>query len=185
MVKRKDAQSSLITDKQDAQKENNPAELLRLYQIFSHTSFQRLRAMARQGVIPKKCASNCAIQACLMCLCAKATWQPWRTKTANNEVEETPTVPGQLILVDQLKSPTPGFIAQMCRTLMVKRHTVATVFVDQASRFSHVHYQKSCTTEEKLEAKRMFEKLVQNNGVMVKNCHGDNGVFKTNKWMAD
>ena len=138
--------------------------------------------MAEQGVIPRKFA-KCAIPACSVCLYAKATRKQWRSKNVKNKVEEMPREPGDLVSIDQLKSPTPGFIAQMCGILTVKRYMVATVFVDQASRFSYVHYQRSATAEETIEATRAFEKMASNNGVLVKNYHADNGIFKANKWM--
>ena len=71
----------------------------------------------------------------------------------------------------------------MCGILTVKRHSVATVFVDQASRHSYVHHQRSDSVDETLEAKKAFEKLAENSGVSVMNCHADNGIFKANKWM--
>ena len=138
--------------------------------------------MAEQGVIPRKFAKG-AIPACSVCLYAKATRKQWRSKNVKNNMEEMPREPGDLVSIDQLKSPTPGFIAQMCGILTVKRYMVATAFVDQASRFSYVHYQKSDTAGETIEANRAFEKIANNNGVQVKNYHADNGIFKANKWM--
>ena len=58
---------------------------------------------------------------------------------------------------------------------------VAMVFVDQASRFSYIHYQRSDTAEETIEAKMAFEKMASNNGMQVRNYHADNRIFKANK----
>ena len=173
---------TVIPDEEDMEKENTTAELLRLHQKFSHISFKKLQAMGEQGIIPKKFA-KCAIPACSACLYAKATRKQWRSKNTRNKVEKIPKEPGDLVSIDQLKSPTPGFIAQMCGILTVKRYKVATVFVDQASRFSYVHYQRSDTTEETIQVKKAFEKMASINGVQVKNYHTDNGIFKANKWM--
>ena len=84
---------------------------------------------------------------------------------------------------DQLVSPAPGFIAQMTGHLTVERHKHATVFVDQATHFSHVHFQKGQSAEETLEAKDAFECCSNSVGVKIKACHADSGMFMSHKWV--
>jgi hypothetical protein len=76
--------------------------------------------MAKMGIIPKRMA-KCPVPTCLACLYAKAIRRKWRGKTANNSDEATkPSKPGECISVDQLKSPTPGLIAQLSGFLTTK-----------------------------------------------------------------
>ena len=46
--------------------------------------------------------------------------------------------PGDVIFLDQLKSPTLVLISQMTGFMTTKRYQYATVYVDQASRLSYV-----------------------------------------------
>eukprot|EP00978_Attheya_sp_CCMP212_P025958 scaffold84501_cov28-Attheya_sp.AAC.3 len=93
----------------------------------------------------------------------------WRDKTRKNEDEpEKVTEPGQVVSVDQMVSPTPGIIAQMTGILLItKRYKYATVFVDQYSRFSYVHLQKTATVTETIEAKKAFERYVKDRQAQV------------------
>ena len=52
--------------------------------------------------------------------------------------EEGPTRPGDVILVDQLKSPTPGLISQITGFMSTKRYQYATVYMYQASRLRYI-----------------------------------------------
>ena len=139
--------------------------------------------MAKQGVIPRRLA-KCAAPTCSACLFAKAQRKPWRSKTAkNHELPEPPQRPGQIVSVDQLKSPTPGLIGQMTGVLTTKRYNYATVFVDHYSRLGYVHLQKTQDVMETLEAKEAFERFAATHGAKVENYHADNGIFRANKWM--
>ena len=57
----------------------------------------------------------------------------------NMDKEEDPARPEDVILVDQLKSPTPGLIPEMMGFMVTKRYHYATVYVDQASRLSYIY----------------------------------------------
>ena len=160
------------------------AELLRYHQQFGHISFERLKEMAKIGVIPKHLA-KCHTPACAACLYAKTTKRPWRQKQRNNFKPITATEPGELVSVDQLVSPTPGFIAQMTGRLTTKRYKYATVYVDHASRLGYVHLQKTATAEETIEGKQAFEVYAKDRGVTIKAYHADNGIFRANKWKAE
>ena len=56
----------------------------------------------------------------------------------NMDKEEGPTRPGDVILVDQLKSPTPGLISQITGFMSTKRYHYATVYMYQASRLRYI-----------------------------------------------
>eukprot|EP00977_Amphora_coffeiformis_P029403 scaffold40460_cov550-Amphora_coffeaeformis.AAC.1 len=93
-----------------------------------------------------------------------------------------PTKPGEVVSVDQMKSSVPGLIAQMAGIPTKQRYTVATVFVDHATDFSYVHFQKSDSAVETVEAKEAFERRASQDGVSIKHYHADNGVFASKLW---
>ena len=90
--------------------------------------------------------------------------------------------PGELILVDQLVSPTPGLVAQMTGRLTTKRYRHATVFVDQYSGLGYIYPQKTATAEETVEAKKSFEDYCESQGVQVRAYHANNGVSAQINW---
>ena len=160
---------------------SDKALLLHYHQRFGHIPFPRLRAMAANGVIPKRLA-KCNTPACSACMFAKATRKPWRGKPQKGYPPSRKLDPGEVISVDQMVSPTPGLIAQITGTLTKQRYKYATVFVDQATRYGYVHLQRTATADETIEAKKAFEAKLASFGVTVKGYHADNGVFKANKW---
>ena len=81
-----------------------------------------------------------------------------RTKY-NTDEDGKPKQPGEPISVDQLISPTPGFIAQMCGILTTKRYTCATVYVDQASKLGFAWIQKTTEAKDMVEGKKAFENM--------------------------
>ena len=108
---------------------------------------------------------------------AKATRKPWRTKPKKSGAPATTLDPGELISVDQMVSPTPGLVAQITGILTTKRYRYATVYVDQATRYSYVHLQKTATAEETIEGKDAFEANLATMGIRVQAFHADNGIF--------
>ena len=160
---------------------SDEALLLHYHQKFGHVSFERLKAMAKKGVLPKRLA-KAKTPVCAACLCAKATKRQWRTKCTKTHTPITASEPGEVVSVDQLVSPTPGFIAQMTGKLTTKRYRYATVYVDQASRLGYVYLQKTATAEETIEGKRAFEAFSKDRGVRIRHYHADNGIFRANKW---
>ena len=117
---------------------------------------------------------------------AKATKKKWRDKSSRNKDEaSTPRKPGEMVSVDQLVSPTPGLVAQLTGRLTTKRYKYVTVFVDQASRLSYVHLQKTASAEETIEAKKAFELYAADHNVRVRAYHADNGIFKAHKWVNE
>ena len=161
------------------------AKLLEYHYKFNHAPFSKLQIMAKRGVLPTRLA-RCRVPVCAACMYGKATKKPWRSKQANNRDEAfIPTKPGQVVAVDQLKSPTPGFVAQLTGALTTDRYNYATVFVDAFSNWGYVHLQKTQSGNETLDAKRAFERLCERNGVRVMHYHADNGVFRSKVWMDD
>ena len=58
----------------------------------------------------------------------------------------------------------------------------ATIFVDQATRFTFVNLQYSTAAEETIQGKEKFEKLMRSYGRPVQAYHADNGIFAGNEW---
>ncbi len=116
----------------------------------------------------------------------KATKRQWRQKSPTNKDEpRVPTRPGEVVSVDQMKSPTPGFIAQMTGILNTKRYEYVTVFVDHYSGYGFTFLQKTATGDETVQAKNAFERMCGTNGIQVRNYHADNGIFRAHTWVDD
>ena len=174
--------SNVIIDEENRQPGSEMMQLLMAHYQYGHTPMRKLQTMAAQGILPKRLA-KCRIPVCSACLYAKATRKPWRGKTRqNDDGDEKPSKPGQVVSVDQLVSPTPGLIAQMTGFLTTKRYRYATVYVDQYSRMGFVYLQKTASAEETVEGKLAFEAFAKRNGAQIENYHADNGIFKARLW---
>ena len=92
------------------------------------------------------------------------------------------TEPGAVVSVDQLVSPTPGFISQMTGRLPTKRYNYATVFVEQSSKLGYIYIQETNNPLKTLEAKKSFQQHSMDRGVVIKAYHADNGIFRSNDW---
>ena len=88
-----------------------------------------------------------------------------------------------MVSVDQLVSPSPGFIAQMTGKLMTSQYKYATVYVDHASRLGYVYLQKTADAEETVKGKMAFEAYAESRNVTIQAYHADNGIFRANKWI--
>ena len=175
----------VIDEEEEKQASTAAQELLRYHHRFGHISFAKLQNMAKQGIIPRRLA-NCQAPTCSACLYAKATRRQWRHKRRKFWTEKSPaTKAGEVISVDQLISPTPGFVAQMTGILTKQRYTCATIYVDQYSGLGYVYLQKSTKADETIKGKRAFEAYAKTHGVKVERYHADNGIFRSNKWIDE
>jgi hypothetical protein len=90
------------------------AALRRCHERLNHMPFSRLQSMAKQGLLPRYFA-DVEAPMCASCAYGKATQHPWRTKGAQGQT--TKLVPirrsGDCVSVDQMESPTPGFVGQI------------------------------------------------------------------------
>lgn len=174
--------SSLIMQQKSQHLTN---KLLEIHQKFAHMPFARLQEMAKQGIMPKSLAA-CPVPACLACMCGKATRKRWRHKTPKNMKEPIKTSrPGQVISVDMLDSPSPGFVAQLTGKLTVRRHKCAIVYVENFSGLSYMYNQTSSSAEHTLKGKLAFELCAEKHGVRIERYHADNGIFRANLWVQD
>jgi hypothetical protein len=180
-------QPQVIPDNRQGQNQNEPQdndslELLKVHQKMNHTSFSKLQEMARQGTIPRRLA-KCRIPLCTACVYSKQTRKPWRNKPAKAQLEKANLNPGEVVSVDQMVSPTHGFIAQMMGILTTQRYRYATIYIDQATKYGYVYLQKTATAEETLKGKLAWELHAQTMGISIKGYHADNGTFRANSWV--
>jgi hypothetical protein len=66
-------------------------------------------------------------------------------------------------------------IAQLKGKPTKAQYMCATVFVDHFSRWSYVHFQKTTSGAETVEAKCAFELLAASHNVWIRHYHADNG----------
>ena len=87
------------------------SELLTIHRRFGHLSMNRLKWMVKCGIIPKY-LQHVHPPMCASCQYGHATRRPWRTKGHQRTVTELRPInqPGDCVSVNQLESPTPGFI---------------------------------------------------------------------------
>ena len=159
-------------------------ELLRWHYRLGHLPFDRVKQLAAKGQLPKRLLT-CPTPFCAACQYGKMTKRHWRVKGDNKGAAKIAKYPGQIVLVDQLESTSPGFIAQLKGNLMQQRYKYATVFVDQFSRYTFVYLQKRIISQETVMAKHAFERSAEQHGVKIKHYHADNGCFADNAFIQD
>lgn len=133
------------------------SRLFSYHKKFGHLSFSILKLMAKAGHIPRELANVDALT-CPGCAYGKVHRRPWRRKGIKNlrKIKIT-TAPGQVISVDQLVSPTVGFVPTHRGRLSLARYIEATVFVDHFSDFMYVHLMLNLDAVATVEAKRAFK----------------------------
>ncbi len=90
---------------------------------------------------------------------------------------------GQCVSIDQLKSRTPGLIAQVKGWLTNKRYQAATIFVNHSSGLSYIYLQQTTNAIDTLAAKKSFEAFANRSVVGVKSYQADHGRFAENAFM--
>jgi hypothetical protein len=161
---------------------NKQRRLSVFHERYGHLSFPKLHLMARAGLIPKDLA-GVEPPTCPGCAYGKAHRKPWRTKGTRNLRHIKPaTHPGQVVSVDQLVSPTPGFVPTHRGKPTTTRYIGATVFVDHFTDFTYIHLMSKMDAESTVIAKQAFERTCSKYGVTVRHYHADNGLFDTHKF---
>ena len=104
-----------------------------------------------------------------------------RTKSANNQFSIWEDfAPGDCVLLDQMESSTPRFIAQLKGKLTKQSYRADTIFLDHHSDLTYVHLQQVLSSKETVEAKKVFEAYSHTYRVRIKHYHADNGHFVDN-----
>ena len=186
MLSRLDANGQPLWQTVLSQKRSDDAtsKLLHWHERLNHISFQRLRIMAKQGLIPHR-LSTCRQPACAACMYGQATRRAWRTKPNLRLSRKQPRDLRGIVSVDMMHSPVPGFIAQMTGRLTSRRYNYATVYVENSTGYGYVHLQETASADETIKGKHAFEALCYQNGLHVKHYQADNGTFRANKWRED
>ena len=86
--------------------------------------------------------------------------------------------PVQLISVDQLVSPTPGYISQIKVILTIKQYKYATLYTYQLSRFTYTYLHKIPTKDETIEETISFERMCKQYSFQVEAYISDNGISR-------
>jgi hypothetical protein len=150
-----------------------------IHERLGHLSYARLKLMARAGLIPRDLA-NVDPPPCPGCAYGKAHRRPWRHKGIRNHKKlSTATAPGQVVSVDQLVSPTPGFVPTHRGRPTTARYIGVTVFADHFSDLTYVHLMTKMDAESTVEAKLAFERVSSSHGVTIRHYHSDNDLFDT------
>ena len=127
--------------------------LLTIHERLGHISFATLKLMARCGIIPRELAHVNA-PCCPGCAYGKAHRKPTRSKGFKNTRRIKPVnAPGLCVSVDQLVSPTPGFVPTHRGIPTLQRYKGATVFVDHYSDFTYTHLMTEMNAKSTVEAK--------------------------------
>ena len=114
------------------------------HEKLSHAPKSRMAAAIQAGILPKRLA-KVKPPPCPACLSGKATRKAWRARGGNREIIKT-TTPGECTSVDQLESPTPGFMGLLKGQPTRRRYKAATVFKDHFSKVKYVHYMEKITS---------------------------------------
>ena len=155
-----------------------------LHERFGHLSFYILKLMAHSGLIYWE-LENVDSPTCPGCAYGKAHRSLWRRKgVGNRKILKIATVPGQVMSVDQLFSPTRGFVPTHRGTPTTKRYIGATVFMEHFSNFTYARLMTEMNAEAIVEAKLAFERVYNAHGVWVTHYHEDNGLFDTKAFKA-
>ena len=178
-------QPDIVEPDEDAESdETTENDMLRMHYRLNHMSFNKMKVLASLKVLPTSFTTS-KTPKCAACLFGHSTRRAWRTKGKSKKKLMTATVPGQCVSVDQMESPTPGFVAQMKGALTKGRYKYATIYVDHFSRASFVYLQRTLTSAETLESKRAFERHAKQHGISIRHYHADNGRFADNMFRND
>ena len=124
------------------------------YQL-GHLSFQKLKALAKIGEIPKHLA-NVLPPVCTGCAFGAMTRVPWKNRETTRTAFKA-TKLGQCVSVDQMIFTQVGFYAQLKGRLKKQRYWAITIFIDHFLGYKYSHLVTHLLPEETVAAKRAFE----------------------------
>ena len=79
--------------------------------------------------------------------------------------------PGMLIWIDQIEFSQDGLIPILKGRQTSKKYHVTTIFVDNFSKFTYVHFSENTTANESVKAKSEFEQYAAAFGVNIQKYH--------------
>ena len=167
--------------------------LLHWHTRFGHKSMSRIQTLFRAFPFLSekfKFASRCIIPLCETCQYAKAHRKPTNgsIKTPNpstdGAIHANNLRAGSLISVDHFESRLKGRTYNSFGGFNADKFVGGCIFVDSMSGYLHVEHQLGFSSTETIRAKQNFEKLSMDHGVLVDSYKADNGVFKSNAFVA-
>ena len=90
-----------------------------------------------------------------------STPKVWHKNITTPSDGYVPTSPGEVVSVDQLESNVAGLIAEMAGCPTVQCHKVVAVFVDHATGFSFVYFQRTSSAKEIVQGKSFLNNMLQ------------------------
>ena len=71
-------------------------------------------------------------------------------------------------------------MAQVTGIINTKIYNYTTVFLDHLPRYSYMKLHHTASCEDTLEGKYEFGRMAASHGIIIKQYHDDNGIFRAN-----
>ena len=165
-------------------------ELLRWHHRLGHLSFRKIQFLMRTGVLSRSEANRslhtaaCRIVTppkCAACQYGKQHQRPAPAKVATAIKDRAGVLkaenlsPGQQVSIDHFICGTKGrLFSSAGKSLNSDMYAGGCLFIDHASNFVHVEFQKHLNTHETLKAKQNFELMARDHGVVPQSYLTDN-----------
>ena len=154
--------------------------LLTIHEKLGNLSFATLKLMAWCHLIPKDLA-NVDLPYCPGCAYGKVHHHQWQYKYIRNRKQlRQARVPRVMVSIDQLLSPTPGFVPIHRGSSTVKQYIGATIFVGYLFDFTYCHFMIEMTAASTVEEKKAVERIFATHNVNVSHYHCDNRLLIQN-----
>ena len=172
-------------------------ELLRWHYRLGHIGHRKIQLLMRSGVLSHSHATRSLHTAaskiqnppkCAACQYGKQCRRPSPGKISSvvrdraGALKQDDLFPGQKIAVDHFVCSTKGrLFTSKGKTSDSEMYSGGCIYVDHATGYLHVEFQKRLNTHETLEAKEKFELMCRDHGVIPQAYHSDNGSSFTSK----
>ena len=172
-------------------------ELLRWHHRLGHLSFRKIQFLMRSGVLSRSEATRALHTAacrlvnppkCAACQYGKQHQRaiPRKKTTAIKDragvLKAENLAPGQQVSIDHFICGTKGrLFSSAGKSLNSEMFCGGCLFIDQASNFVHVEFQKHLNSHETLKAKQSFELMAMDHGVVPQSYLSDNAGCFTSK----
>ena len=124
--------------------EHSQSELLISHHRLGHLPFSKIKILSLLGITPERLA-NTKPPKCKGCIYRAITKRLWCIKGRQTNSIQTVTASGKRVLVEQLESPIPGFLAQLKGRLTKEQYIATTFFVENFRCLVYVHLQRNLT----------------------------------------
>ena len=175
-------------------------ELLRWHERLGHISFRKVQHLMRLGVLSSSvsakrlhtAAAKLKAPKCAACIYAKQKVRsaPGRTTSIQHErsgvLRKNNLLPGQEVSVDHFICSQQGrLFTSRGRSADKDMFCGGCLFIDHASNFVHVEFQKVLTSHATINSKLSFEDFCRDHGVVASRYLSDNGSAFTSTEYSD